>query len=171
MIHEYLLILYTARTFSFELDWHIKQGAAKVHFKIYYVKFDMCRSCSLHDGFRQPSQHFWLIGQRTSIRESKSILWFGELVYTVSSYHESKNQIQRSRSCLSASCASNTEAFVWTIQMDAFISILRRLLNMEYFLTLTFFLYTLRLCTLNAFVFGSTVTSTINSNAREWIAY
>lgn len=36
---------------------------------------------------------------------------------------------------------------------------------------LTFFFYSLRLCTLDAFVFGATVTSTINGDARKWIAY
>lgn len=65
------------------------------------------------------------------------------------------------RSCLSASCAFDNK------------NVGRNHPNgcIYFYLTLTFFLYTLRLGTLNAFIFGSTVTSTINSNARKWIAY
>lgn len=36
---------------------------------------------------------------------------------------------------------------------------------------LTFFFDALRLCTLDALVFRTTVTSTIDGNPRKWIAY
>lgn len=37
--------------------------------------------------------------------------------------------------------------------------------------TLTFLFDTLRLCTLYAFVFGTSIAGAVNRNAREWIAH